>query len=111
MYVLMQSALAATSFGYFTLYVKNVYFIGFGHLYKWFLCGGEVFRIYAYGKKDGVPLDEEDDIMLYFPGGATYVRFPNNGHTSVSTCPRGQLPPTCDKFDRCPENLIKVTVK
>jgi hypothetical protein len=85
--------------------------IGFDHLYKWFLCGGEVFRIYAYGKKDGVPLDEEDDIMLYFPAGGTFGRFPNNGAVGVNTCPRGQLPPTCDKFDRCPENLIKITVK
>ena len=67
--------------------------------------------MYAYGKKDGAPLDEEDDIMLYYPLGGTYARFPSNGAVGVNTCPRGRLPPTSDKFDRCPENLIKVTVK
>jgi hypothetical protein len=49
--------------------------------------------------------------MLYYPLGGTYARFPSNGAVGVNTCPRGQLPPTSDKFDRCPENLIKVTVK
>ena len=108
---MMYSALAATSFGYFTFSVKNVYFIGFDHLHKWFICGGEVFRIYAYGKNDGAALDEEDDIVLYFPAGGSYARFPSNGGVGVNACPLGQLPPASDKFDHCLENLIKVTVK
>ncbi|CAI8020927.1 hypothetical protein GBAR_LOCUS12466, partial [Geodia barretti] len=52
---------------------------GFDHLHKWFICGGEVFRIYAYGKNDGAALDEEDDIVLYYPAGGSYARFPSNG--------------------------------
>ncbi|CAI8020925.1 hypothetical protein GBAR_LOCUS12465, partial [Geodia barretti] len=84
---------------------------GFDHLHKWFICGGEVFRIYAYGKNDGAALDEEDDIVLYYPAGGSYARFPSNGGVGVHACPLGQLPPASDKFDHCLENLIKVTVK
>ena len=91
---------------------NNVFFyVGFEHLYKWFLCGGEVFQIFAYGKKIGAPLDNQDAVILYYPAGGTYVHFPTNGHPQFGNkCLQGR-PPSSDKFDKCPENLIKITVK
>ena len=87
------------------------YIIGFNHLYNWFNCGGEVFQIYAFGKSNGAALTEGDAIVLYFPAGGVYVHFPVNGHAVVGNKCLAGRPPSSDTLDRCPENLIKVTVK
>ena len=52
---------------------------GFQAEEKWYQCGGEVFRIYAKGKREGWRVKEGDDVMFY------YVEQPGRWVSQVTT--------------------------
>ena len=51
---------------------------GFHSQDKWTLCPGEVFRIYAQGKREGSIINEHDIIMLYYVVGNQWVNLAND---------------------------------
>ena len=46
---------------------------GFSNAEKWYHCTGEVYKIYARGKRNGDIILEKDDISLYFLNGRDWV--------------------------------------
>ena len=50
---------------------------GFQNSEKWTVCGGEVFVIYAQGKRVGSIINEHDIIMLYYLIGNQWVDLAN----------------------------------
>lgn len=73
---------------------------GFENVDDWYKCFGEVFRIYARGKRIGSPIRSHDHIMLYIPHFLTWVGMPGE-HPEKMTCPGTHLPPPKAKYDIC----------
>ena len=73
---------------------------GFQDLHRWFRCWGEVYVIYARGKRNGQLIRDRDDVMLYFIHGHSWVSL-GRGYVNTEKCPGGNLPPAPDKYDVC----------
>ena len=79
---------------------------GFATRDSWYHCYGEVFRIYAYRKKEGDTINSGDDIMLYFINSRKWV----NGEGEIegnNSCP-GSAPPHQHKFDVCAHEVFTI---
>lgn len=81
---------------------------GFASLVQWFHCAGEVFLIYANGKRQGQVIRSGDDIMLYYVRGRNWVSFDHgHGYARKRRCPGG-IPPHPSKFDICTYEVMKI---
>ena len=79
---------------------------GFATEDSWYQCYGEVYRIFAYGKRRGAIINSGDDTMLYFLNTKTWV----NGEGVVegkNSCP-GRAPPRRNKFDVCAHEVFTI---
>ena len=72
---------------------------GFQTKLRWFLCLGEVFKIYARGKPNGTPITDHDDIMLCYIRAKKWVGFFDP--PDFRTCPGTILPPPPNRYDVC----------
>ena len=75
---------------------------GFSSDEKWYICCGEVFKIYAEEKNVGDTINTGDSIMMYFLSGALWVS-QGTGNTMKASCPGTSRPPPLTKYDRCPQ--------
>jgi hypothetical protein len=85
---------------------------GFQTEERWYQCGGEVFRIYAKGKRVGWRVKEGDDIMFYYveqPG--RWVSQVTTQRTRKRTCPGSTKPPSHSKYDRCGAEVFKIWLR
>lgn len=73
---------------------------GFSSDEKWHTCGGEVFKIYAYGKNLGSTINNGDLIMLYYLAGGLWVA-QGYGNTIKLPCPGTVRPPPRERYDAC----------
>lgn len=79
---------------------------GFSNSEKWFLCAGEVFKIYSEGKKEGAVINDGDLIMLYYLHERLWMS-QGDGVTKKKSCPGTSRPPPFSKYDGCSnEGLI-----
>lgn len=74
---------------------------GFSHRQKWYQCHGEVYKIYAKGKRVGDVIYRYDDIMLYYVYGNKYVNLSHRSRIDLSSCPGNYRPPPSRKYDDC----------
>ena len=72
---------------------------GFSNNNKWYHCYGEVFKIYARGKRNGAVITDHDDITLCYIRARKWVGFFNP--PDFRTCPGTKLPPPPDRYDVC----------
>ena len=72
---------------------------GFQTKLRWFLCFGEVFKIYARGKPNGTPITDHDDIMLYYIHAKKWAGFFDP--PDFRTCPGTNRPPPPNRYDVC----------
>ena len=86
---------------------------GFSSHLKWFICGSEVFQIYAKGKRVGDKITDQDDIAFYAPFEVQTVQFKLEQHT-ISNCMvqagSYQRPFNAAAFDKCPEDSVEITI-
>jgi hypothetical protein len=86
---------------------------GFSELEKWFICGGEVFQIYAKGKGLGAEIKDQDAITLYVPLTTRNVKFLQQ-EDIYSTCIMEKSgynrPPSNEAFDQCPSESVEITI-
>ena len=73
---------------------------GFSSPRKWNQCWGEVFKMYARGKRVGAPIYSHDHVMLYYVRGRDWVGLVGR-HPDHRGCPGKRLPPPNHKYDRC----------
>ena len=71
---------------------------GFHSQDKWTLCPGEVFRIYAQGKREGSIINEHDIIMLYYVVGNQWVNLAND-IVARGSCPGTIRPPSASTYE------------
>lgn len=73
-------------------------------------CTGEVFRIYAKGKKEGDHIKSDDDIMLYYVQEDNWLSVGNN-YLVKATCPGKSRPPGRNMYDRCASEVFRIVKK
>ena len=75
-------------------------------------CWGEVFKIYARGKRVGQPIGESDSVMIYYPRSRGFLQYPHsNGLRDGlvrSTCPGRYKPPSLRAYDRCFQYVFEI---
>ena len=81
---------------------------GFENYAKWKQCWGEVFTIYAYGKKHGESIYPKDAIMLYMNHHRQYASL-WRGKADKNLCP-GPAPPPKSKYDHCRGEVFEIFV-
>ena len=82
---------------------------GFNSQALWKRCWGEVFEIYARGKKRGSYISPNDTIMLYYPRDKKYLSL-SAKHPSKHPCP-GPPPPSLDKYNRCWGEVLEIVTR
>ena len=91
---------------------SNTY--GFQDFRRWFLCGSEVFRVYAKGKPIGAKITDQDTIALYYPTGIQHVVFMTN-QVILNRCMlqrSGYSPlPNNRGFDECKYMSVDITIR
>ena len=83
---------------------------GFQNAASWRSCWGEVYRIFAKGKKIGAPIKPMDDVSLLLPGKKSWVS-QCGSHTKLRPCLGLSLPPSLSKFDGCACETFKIYKK
>ena len=73
---------------------------GFSNYEHWHRCYGEIYKIYARGKKNGDIITHKDDVMILFLQNFDYLSFPG-GTIHRNPCPSGHRPPSREKYDCC----------
>ena len=81
---------------------------GFSSPKKWRICGGEVFRIYARGKRLRALINSRDHVFLYYPNGRKWVGLVSR-KPDLRTCPGRVFPPPMNKYDRCWGEVFELT--
>ena len=84
--------------------VNNVY--GFQDQKKWFRCYGEVFRIYARGRKIGAYIMSHDQVALYHLQGGSWIYA--NRYFYKNTCMGTVRPPNDSTFERCYPSTFEI---
>jgi len=69
-------------------------------------CRGEIFRIYARGRKNGELIYNGDVVMLYYPYEGKYVSIEKDD-TSLNFCP-GITPPAYLSYGICSKNAFRI---
>ncbi len=83
---------------------------GFSQRHRWNRCWGEVFRIYAKGKKRRAVVNSDDEIALYYVRGRAWVS--QGFHQTVKRgCLGNSLPPSVSKYDRCAHETFTIWKK
>ena len=86
---------------------------GFADLSKWFLCGAEVFQIFAKGKQMGERITDQDDVALYTPCALQTVHF-TQPRMTFSKCmmkaTNHAFPINDAAFDKCPFESVEITI-
>ena len=73
-------------------------------------CWGNIFRIYARGRKNGQTIYNGDVIVLYYVHGGRYVSIQgqyNQDRTSLDFCP-GVAPPAYLSYGICSKNVFRI---
>ena len=84
------------------------YAYGFQDAKRWRECWGEVFTIYAYGKKNAEYLTYKDAVMLYYNRERRWVSV-WGGKTDKRTCPGNTWPPpSTRKYDQCAGEAFEI---
>ena len=82
---------------------------GFSAPHKWKQCWGEVFKLYARGKRVGSYIYSNDHVMLYYVRGRNWIglvgRYPDH-----HSCLGKRLPPPNHKYDSCWGEVFDVWV-
>ena len=76
-------------------------------------CWGEVFNIYARGKRNGAVINNGDVVMIYYPREGLYVSIQGeNDHddTSINFCPAA-APPSYFSYAICSKNAFRIYVQ
>ena len=74
-------------------------------------CGGEIFRMYARGKKNGDEIHSGDVVMLYHHGRYVSIQGKKYGDdTSLNFCP-GLAPPAYLSYGICSKNTFRIYKK
>ena len=73
---------------------------GFQNTESWFVCWGEVFKIYARGKNLGAQINAHDDVMLYYLQGQTWVGLSIH-QVHHDPCPGTVRPPPNERYEIC----------
>ena len=92
--------------------------IGFHREDSWYYCGGEVFVVFAKGRRRGEAIRDQDAIALYYPGEEQMVNFGNDG-VSRDKCMLNSdgIPsytgnsPGKNAFHKCPYNVVEMTIR
>ena len=87
---------------------------GFEDEDRWYLCGGEVFRVYAKGKSIGDTITDQDTLSFYYyTVDIKNVRFLPNG-INLSECMLDlsdrKRPPSNHAFDQCKYESVEITI-
>ena len=80
---------------------------GFASEEHWLRCTGEVFRIYAMGKKEDEIINSGDDIMLYYLQGNTWLSL-GDENVVKATCPGISRPPGQNRYDECATEVFRI---
>lgn len=83
---------------------------GFQSPHQWRVCWGEVFQIYAKGKKIGDIIESHDAIMIYFIRGQKWVGLVGN-NPDLRDCPGKTRPPPSDRYDICWGEIFEIVLK
>jgi hypothetical protein len=83
---------------------------GFQTEERWYQCGGEVFRIYAKGKRVGWRVKEGDDVIFYYVEQLGSRRWVSQV-TTQRTCPGSTKSPSHSKYDRCGAEVFKIWLR
>ena len=83
---------------------------GFSSPHKWNQCGGEVFKMYARGKRVGASIYSRDHVILYYVSGRDWVGLVGR-HPDHRGCPGKHLPPPSQKYDSCWGEVFDVWVR
>jgi len=73
-------------------------------------CGGEIFRIFARGRKNGEVIYNGDVVMLNYPLVGKYVSiqgYKEGDDTSLNFCP-GRAPPAYLSYGICSKNAFRI---
>ena len=81
---------------------------GFSSRDKWFQCFGSVFRIYVNGKRNGQSIASNDDILIYYLQGNSYLYMYGSCIRKGSTCPGYSRPPSQTRYDQCSTTVFKI---
>jgi len=73
-------------------------------------CSGEIFSIYARGRRNGEIINNGDLVMLYYSRGGLYVSIQGEtltSKTSLNFCP-GLMPPAYLSYSICSKNVFRI---
>ena len=86
---------------------------GFVNAYRWYICGSEVFQIYARGKTIGATITDQDTVALYCYSCNSYLKFTTSSVT-MSKCliqkSAGNSFPHVGAFDQCKGDSVEITI-
>ena len=74
---------------------------GFANSDNWYLCWGEVFKIYAREKDIGDIVQDHDDITLYYIQRQLWVGLAEGNNPDLDRCPGSTRPPPSERYDAC----------
>ena len=78
-------------------------------------CWGEVFKIYARGRRVGQPIYQSDRVMIYYPQSKAFLKYQYiNGRKDGlvrSTCPGQKGPPSRNAYYRCRKYMFQIRPK
>ena len=83
---------------------------GFEFSRKWTDCGGEIFRIYARGKDNGMTINSDDDVAVVHSSGKWLCQG-YKVETTTSSCFGTSFPPPESKFDDCGKETFRIWKK
>ena len=83
---------------------------GFESAQHWGRCWGEVYQIYARGKRIGESIESHDAIAIY------HIRFKRwvglvGQNSDLRTCPGGTGPPPPDRYEACWGEIFEIWLK
>jgi hypothetical protein len=81
---------------------------GFASQEKWYVCSGEVFKIYARGKPSGAIIDTTDDVSFYYLNRGLWVSQGYDIHTMKQPCLGTSRPPASHIYDGCAHEIFKI---
>ena len=80
---------------------------GFQSQEKWVRCYGEVFRIYARGRRMGEYIMSQDQVALYFLQKGSWLY--SHGHFYKNTCMGAHRPPNDSMYERCLHSTFEIS--
>ena len=83
---------------------------GFASAKHWGACWGEVYQIYARGKRIGESIESHDAIAIYYIHAKRWVGLVGQ-NSGLSTCPGKTRPPPPDRYEICWGESFEIWLK